>query len=117
MAVNRGNPMRQSSNLIVLDYANPDFEGSNIDLKCPPRLTLVGPNASTCMGNGEWEPDLREVKCHGKNNLNMNSNKYIFFETVPAVPATTVNCGQPPPPPTNGHILPYTNTLNGAEVA
>ena len=32
------------------------------------------------------------------------------------VPATTVDCGLPPSPPTNGHILPYTNTLNGAEV-
>ena len=32
------------------------------------------------------------------------------------VPATTVDCGLPPPSPTNGHILPYTNTLNGAEV-
>ena len=32
------------------------------------------------------------------------------------VPATTVDCGLPPPPPTIGHILPYTNTLNGAEV-
>ena len=57
MAVNCGDPMRQSSNLIILDYANPALEGSSIDLKCPSGLMLVGPNASTCMGgmeNGNW---------------------------------------------------------------
>ena len=30
--------------------------------------------------------------------------------------ATSVNCGQPLSPPTSGHILPYTNTLEGAIV-
>ena len=24
---------------------------------------LVGLSSSTCMGNGEWEPDPREVNC------------------------------------------------------
>ena len=24
---------------------------------------VIGPNSSTCMGNGEWEPDPREVRC------------------------------------------------------
>ena len=28
----------------------------------------------------------------------------------------TANCGLPPPPPQNGHIIPYTNTLEGAIV-
>ena len=28
----------------------------------------------------------------------------------------SANCGVPPPPPVNGHIIPYTNTLEGAVV-
>ena len=24
---------------------------------------VIGPNSSTCMGNEEWEPDPREVRC------------------------------------------------------
>ena len=43
---------------LILGYANPALEGSSILLECAPGLMLVGPNVSTCMGNGEWEPDL-----------------------------------------------------------
>ena len=84
--------MRLRGDLIVLGYADhPALEGSNIDPKYLPGLTLVDPNASTCMGNGEWEPDLREVECHGKNNLNMNSplilNKHNFLGNHPCSPS------------------------------
>ena len=44
----------------------PVSEGTNATLSCPPRLTLSGPNITTCMGNGEWVPDLREVECKGE---------------------------------------------------
>ena len=40
---------------------NPSLEGSTVNFTCPPRFALVGPNMSTCMGNGEWEPDPREL--------------------------------------------------------
>ena len=43
------------------------IEGSNVTFSCPPELVLIGPNSSTCMGNGEWEPDPRGVKCLGIN--------------------------------------------------
>ena len=62
--------MRLRSDLIVFGYTNPALEGTSVDLKCPPGLMFVGPNVSTCMENGEWEPDLGEVECrrHGKNH-------------------------------------------------
>ena len=41
--------------------------GSIATFSCPPGLVLIGPNSSTCMGNGEWEPDPREVKCNTEN--------------------------------------------------
>ena len=41
------------------------MEGAAIIFECPPQFVLVGPNATTCMGNGEWEPDPRKVECKG----------------------------------------------------
>ena len=43
------------------------LEGTNITFTCSPGLVLTGPNTSTCMGNGEWEPNPREVECKGVN--------------------------------------------------
>ena len=43
----------------------PALEGTNITFSCPLDLVLTGPNSSTCMENGEWEPDPREVECKG----------------------------------------------------
>ena len=45
----------------------PAREGTNITLNCSSGLELIGPNTSTCMWNGEWEPDLKEVECKGNN--------------------------------------------------
>ena len=45
-------------------------KGSNISFSCPPGLVLTGPNSSTCLGNGEWEPDPRDVKCKGECDNN-----------------------------------------------
>ena len=38
-------------------------EGTTITLGCLSGLVLAGSNTSTCMGNGQWEPDPREVEC------------------------------------------------------
>ena len=32
-------------------------------LSCTSGQMLSGPSTSICMGNGEWEPDLREAEC------------------------------------------------------
>jgi hypothetical protein len=44
---------------------DPALEGTVLSFYCPPQHILVGPNITTCMGNGEWEPDPREVECKG----------------------------------------------------
>ena len=48
-----------------MGYMDPAMEGAAIIFECPPQFVLVGPNATTCMGNGEWEPDPRKVECKG----------------------------------------------------
>ena len=53
------------TNALALDYVDPALEGQNITFTCPPRQILNGSNSSTCMMNGEWEPDPREVECTG----------------------------------------------------
>ena len=51
--------------VIAVGYEDPALEGENIMFACPPGLIFSGANSSTCMGNGEWEPDPREVHCTG----------------------------------------------------
>ena len=65
--------MNTSESVIVGEgYTQQDWpvsEGTNATLSCPPGLILSGPNIITCMGNGEWVPDLREVECKGEHML------------------------------------------------
>ena len=49
----------------IVGFMEPAVTESSVDFSCPPRMILSGPNASTCMGNGEWEPDPRELNCTG----------------------------------------------------
>ena len=42
---------------------NPAVEGTNVTFTCPPGLMLTGLNTSTCMRDGEWEPDPQHLKC------------------------------------------------------
>ena len=53
------------SDVIVIGYEDPVLEGENITFTCPTESALSGPNLTTCMGNGKWDTDLREVKCTG----------------------------------------------------
>ena len=50
----------------VLGYSHPAMEETSVNFMCSPNHVLFGPHAVTCMGNGEWEPDPREVKCKGE---------------------------------------------------
>ena len=43
-------------------------EGTTITLSCLPGFILTGSNTSTCMDNGEWEPDPRLVECIQSGN-------------------------------------------------
>ena len=71
------------TNALAVDYEDPALEGQNITFTCASSLTLSGPNISTCMENGEWEPDPREVECTGEccyYTLNFESD-YVMFLT------------------------------------
>ena len=59
-----GDPM-ELTNALAADYVDPALEGQTITFTCLPHQILNGSNLSTCMGNGEWEPDPREVECTG----------------------------------------------------
>ena len=49
--------------MIVTGYTKLATRGTTVTLTCKSGLTLSGLSTSTCMGNGEWEPDLREAEC------------------------------------------------------
>ena len=51
------------NDVIIVGYEDPALEGENITFTCPTGAILTGPNTSTCVENGEWEPDPREVEC------------------------------------------------------
>ncbi len=40
------------------------IEGTTITFSCPSGLKLIGPRSAKCTENGEWEPDLMEIRCH-----------------------------------------------------
>ena len=40
---------------------DPASEGTVLFFDCPPQHVLIGPNTTTCMGNGEWEPTLYDT--------------------------------------------------------
>ena len=52
--------------VIVEGYRYPAIEGMTITFRCPTGLILTGSNASTCIGNGEWEPNLKGTMCNGE---------------------------------------------------
>ena len=65
----------QDKSITVGGYNSPALEEENISFSCPPGWSITGPNTSTCMGNGEWEPNFREVECKGQIGGN---NDYYY---------------------------------------
>ena len=51
--------------VIIEGYVEPSLEGAVLSFACSPQRILIGTNTTTCMGNGGWEPDPREVECKG----------------------------------------------------
>jgi hypothetical protein len=54
-----------NNSVIIEGYMDPALEGVVLSFDCPSQQVLIGPNTTTCMGNGEWEPDPRELECKG----------------------------------------------------
>ena len=55
----------KNDTIIIESYMEPAMEGAILTFECLPQYVLIGPNNTTCMGNGEWEPDPTEVECKG----------------------------------------------------
>ena len=78
-SVDCGNPavLIVDGMLSVVGYSNPARLGSSVSLSCPPGFLLIGPNRTTCMGNGEWEPSIGKVRCEGEklpvSNFKLNN--------------------------------------------
>ena len=53
---------------VMLDN-EPAVIETNATFSCFPGQTFSGPHRSTCMENGEWEPDPQAVKCIGETVL------------------------------------------------
>ena len=54
-----------SRSIIIKGYTEPALEGTSLSFECYHSDILIGPNSTTCMGNGEWEPDPKKVACRG----------------------------------------------------
>ena len=52
--------------LVTANYRYPAVEGTIAMFNCGSSgYILAGPSTATCMGNGEWVPDPRQVQCEG----------------------------------------------------
>ena len=60
----------KSKSVQVSDDMTDDVLKKSVSFSCLPGMVLNGPNSTTCMENGEWEPDPREVACNGKTKIN-----------------------------------------------
>ena len=69
------NPMAlvNNNNIRIVGYNDFALESDHITFTCPSGLIFNGSTTSTCMGNGEWEPDPREVHCISINELYMTT--------------------------------------------
>ena len=56
----------------IMGYSDPAVKGSNISFGCSSGLEFT---TATCMRNGEWEPDPRELECN-----NMYAWLYIAID-------------------------------------
>ena len=62
--------------IVVAGSDSPPIEGQFITYTCPTGFVRMGPNASVCTGNREWEPDPGQVECIGNYNT---VHKMIFM--------------------------------------
>ena len=72
----------------MIGYMDPATEGTTLTFDCPPEYVLVGPNTTTCIGNGEWEPDPKVVECKGKGFRDVHYNDELKVHTFSYQPPT-----------------------------
>ena len=79
------NPVVQiNGSIAVIGYTDPALKGTTLTVNCYLGLVLTGPNTTTCMDNGQWEPDLKEVECkgvHTYSELLYSAACYLIYTT------------------------------------
>ena len=50
---------------VIVNTESPLIGGSMISYSCSTGQTISGPNTSTCLDNGQWEPDPMDTLCAG----------------------------------------------------
>ena len=69
--------------ILTSDYVElePLLFGTTITFTCPPGRALTGPNATTCMENGEWEPDPSNLVCEGTVTI-LCLPSYVLYSSI-----------------------------------
>ena len=67
-------------NVMVWGYEEPSLEGNSVTFACPAGLVPTGSYSSTCMRNGEWEPDPREVTCTRRTGDNCHHHNIVYVQ-------------------------------------
>ena len=91
------NPVVSNGNIIISDYGDPPIEGTIITLSCLHGLILTGSNTSTCMGNGDWEPDLKRMQCKSEliSIIDYVYRICIVYVQLISLYNYTADCGHP----------------------
>ena len=75
--------------LVIANYRYPAIEGTIAMFSCSSSgYVLAGPWTATCMGNGEWVPDPRQVQCEG-NVMSIPCHVSNVFMLL------AIDCGRP----------------------
>ena len=69
-----------NNNVGIVGYNDRALEGDHITFTCPSGLVLNGSNSSMCVGNGEWEPDPREVNCISELYMTTVAGMYCKYQ-------------------------------------
>ena len=59
-------PLVEDVGVLVMEYSDPALEGASVTFGSSSELILVGANTSTCMENGQWNPDPSNIACAGQ---------------------------------------------------
>ena len=120
--VNCGYPRISDGSVTLMNLSDPATPGMSVTFSCFEHLIITGPNSTTCMENGKWEPDPRAVKCKGITpapSVRNLHDHYVIFLCMCVLSITlctcTANCG-PIVPPLNGYVNNYTSTVEDTNV-
>ena len=107
----------------ISGYTDPAIPGDSVTFSCSlPGYSIIGSNTAICMGNGEWEPDLRmAIYCKGIIILCHVCEQWHKL-LLPSILYYIILCYShiakcdPPSPPQNYHIITNSCMLEGAEL-